>query len=183
MSERENLRLTKEIRALSKSAVQPFAHSVDKDGRFPAEAIAALKGARLLSALVPKQLGGCEYTIENISEICTVLARDCSSTAMIYAMHQSQILCLMDHYGSSRFMKDYRLNGARRDLGRIVSQETKISDVANRWGFWHLGQFAKDYRLWFGELPSETYRRNQVENSSGGASMACAPSHCKGQMS
>jgi AraC family ethanolamine operon transcriptional activator len=83
----------------------------------------------------------------------------------------------------ARFMKAYRLNGARRDLGRIVSQETKISDVANRWGFWHLGQFAKDYRLWFGELPSETYRRNQVENSSGGASMACAPSHCKGQMS
>jgi AraC family ethanolamine operon transcriptional activator len=65
-----------------------------------------------------------------------------------------------ERYGlpPARFMKAYRLNGARRDLGRIVSQESKIADVANRWGFWHLGQFAKDYRRWFGELPSETRR-------------------------
>jgi AraC family transcriptional regulator, ethanolamine operon transcriptional activator len=61
----------------------------------------------------------------------------------------------------ARFMKAYRLNGARKDLGQIDSRETTISDVANKWGFWHLGQFAKDYRLWFGELPSEACRRSQ----------------------
>jgi AraC family ethanolamine operon transcriptional activator len=72
----------------------------------------------------------------------------------------------VERYGlpPARFMKAYRLNGARRDLGRLGSQEAKISDVANDWGFWHLGQFAKDYRRWFGELPSETSRRNQSEN-------------------
>jgi AraC family ethanolamine operon transcriptional activator len=64
----------------------------------------------------------------------------------------------------ARFMRAWRLNGARKELGQIHSQELKISDVANKWGFWHLGQFAKDYRLWFGELPSETCRRNQSEN-------------------
>jgi AraC family ethanolamine operon transcriptional activator len=71
-----------------------------------------------------------------------------------------------ERYGlpPARFMKAYRLNGARRDLGRLASQEAKISDVANKWGFWHLGQFAKDYRRWFGELPSETSRRNKSEN-------------------
>jgi AraC family transcriptional regulator, ethanolamine operon transcriptional activator len=71
----------------------------------------------------------------------------------------------VERYGvpPARFMKAYRLNGARGDLGRIDSRESRISDVANRWGFWHLGQFAKDYRRWFGELPSETCRRNQVE--------------------
>jgi AraC family ethanolamine operon transcriptional activator len=26
-------------------------------------------------------------------------------------------------------------------------------------GFWHLGQFSRDYRLTFGELPSETLVR------------------------
>jgi AraC family ethanolamine operon transcriptional activator len=71
----------------------------------------------------------------------------------------------VERYGlpPARFMKAYRLNGARRDIGRIASQESKISDVANRWGFWHLGQFARDYRHWFGELPSETCHRNQLE--------------------
>jgi hypothetical protein len=38
-------------------------------------------------------------------------------------------------------MKTYRLNGARKDLGRVDLQELKISDVANKRGFWHLGQF------------------------------------------
>jgi len=30
--------------------------------------------------------------------------------------------------------------------------------VANAWGFWHMGQFARDYRRLFGELPSDTLR-------------------------
>jgi hypothetical protein len=32
-------------------------------------------------------------------------------------------------------------------------------DVANRWGFWHMGQFAADYKRQFGELPSATLKR------------------------
>jgi AraC-like DNA-binding protein len=79
----------------------------------------------------------------------------------------------VEHYGlpPARFMKACRLNGARRELGRSVSQDAKISNIANRWGFWHLGQFAKDYRRWFGELPSETCRRYQAESRSKGTSM------------
>jgi AraC family transcriptional regulator, ethanolamine operon transcriptional activator len=33
-----------------------------------------------------------------------------------------------------------------------------ISDVANKWGFWHMGKFARDYKDLFSELPSETRR-------------------------
>jgi AraC family transcriptional regulator, ethanolamine operon transcriptional activator len=71
----------------------------------------------------------------------------------------------VERYGlpPARFMRVWRLHGARKELGQVHSQELKISDVANKWGFWHLGQFAKDYRLWFGELPSETCRRTQAE--------------------
>ena len=36
---------------------------------------------------------------------------------------------------------------------------TRIADVANEWGFWHMGQLAADYRRHFGENPSETLRR------------------------
>jgi AraC-like DNA-binding protein len=37
-----------------------------------------------------------------------------------------------------------------------------VHDVATRWGFWNLGEFAADYRRQFGELPSETLRRTRV---------------------
>ena len=51
-----------------------------------------------------------------------------------------------------------RLIGARRAL-RSATKQTLVTDVANNWGFWHMGQFAADYRRQFGELPSETRRR------------------------
>lgn len=53
------------------------------------------------------------------------------------------------------FINEQRMLLVRRDL-RLRSGTESISDVANRWGFWHMGQFAKDYRLRFGELPSQT---------------------------
>jgi AraC-like DNA-binding protein len=43
-----------------------------------------------------------------------------------------------------------------RDQLSTSPPETLIADVANQWGFWHMGQFAADYRKMFGELPSET---------------------------
>jgi AraC-like DNA-binding protein len=36
-----------------------------------------------------------------------------------------------------------------------------VTDVATRWGFYHLGRFAQQYRARFGELPSETARRTR----------------------
>ena len=57
----------------------------------------------------------------------------------------------------AHYIKVRRLNGARNELCR--EGPMKISDVANTWGFWHLGQFAKDYESLFGELPSDTFRR------------------------
>ena len=60
-----------------------------------------------------------------------------------------------------QYLNAIRLNAVRREL-RSAGPEVKISDVANRWGFWHMGQFAADYRKHFGELPSELLppRRN-----------------------
>jgi AraC family ethanolamine operon transcriptional activator len=34
-----------------------------------------------------------------------------------------------------------------------------IQDIASHWGFWHLSQFAQDYRQLFGELPSDTLHK------------------------
>jgi len=57
-----------------------------------------------------------------------------------------------------QFVTSHRLNGVRTDLRRI-GPSVKVSDIANRWGFWHMGQFAADYRHQFCELPSDTLRR------------------------
>jgi AraC-like DNA-binding protein len=58
------------------------------------------------------------------------------------------------------YLTAQRLNAVRRELVP-GSNPVKVADVANRWGFWHMGQFAADYRRQFGELPSETLRRRQ----------------------
>ncbi|MFO0907122.1 MAG: helix-turn-helix domain-containing protein [Isosphaeraceae bacterium] len=51
-----------------------------------------------------------------------------------------------------------RLNRARRELLRAGPHETSVAAVALRWGFDHLGRFARDYRRMFGVSPIETLR-------------------------
>ena len=53
------------------------------------------------------------------------------------------------------YLQTVRLHGVRREL-QAYDGEAVIADIANKWGFWHMGQFAADYRLKFGELPSVT---------------------------
>ncbi|MGI9244876.1 MAG: helix-turn-helix domain-containing protein [Verrucomicrobiales bacterium] len=61
--------------------------------------------------------------------------------------------------GPKAFLQAWRLNRVRRDLSVTSPRQLTISDVANRYGFWHLGQFAADYRRQYGELPSGTRER------------------------
>jgi len=48
------------------------------------------------------------------------------------------------------------LNNVKKELRKSSSSSTKIADIANQHGFWHMGQFAKDYKILFVELPSDT---------------------------
>ncbi|MBL3526148.1 MAG: helix-turn-helix domain-containing protein [gamma proteobacterium endosymbiont of Lamellibrachia anaximandri] len=59
-----------------------------------------------------------------------------------------------------KYLLGQRMYGVHRQLWQSNPFETQIIDVANTWGFWHMGQFAKDYRCIFGELPSETLYRS-----------------------
>ena len=60
------------------------------------------------------------------------------------------------------YLKRARLNEVRKVLRSATPQKLKVSDIANQMGFWHMGQFAKDYHQLFGELPSKslTYGRS-----------------------
>ena len=64
----------------------------------------------------------------------------------------------LEHFGVTpkSYVRAFRLNNVRRELKRSSPSDTKISEIASRWGFWHMGQFAADYRAQFSELPSQT---------------------------
>ena len=57
------------------------------------------------------------------------------------------------------YLRAVRLNGTRRALRAAIGDGTAtVADIAARWGFWHMSHFAADYKLMFGELPSQTLR-------------------------
>jgi AraC family ethanolamine operon transcriptional activator len=106
--------------------------------------------ARVLKAALAAIKNRPEDTL-SVGELCRIAKA--SERTLHYAF--------MERFGlpPAHYMKALRLNGARRDLRGDREPSVKIADIANKWGFWHLGQFAKDYRQWFSELPSDTYQR------------------------
>ena len=70
---------------------------VDDASRFPAEAVAALKEQRLLGIAVSRDLGGEGAGIADLADVCYLLGQSCSSTGMIYAMHQIKVACVTRH--------------------------------------------------------------------------------------
>ena len=74
---------------------------VDRDSRFPHETFAAARQHRLLSMLVPVELGGDGASVSDVVDVCYMLGASCSSSAMIFAMHQIQVVILLRHARSS----------------------------------------------------------------------------------
>jgi acyl-CoA dehydrogenase len=93
--------------AIAQRVVGPAADSVDRESRFPAEGINALRDAKLLTALVPRSQGGLGLPITKVAEICQVLGQHCASTAMVYAMHQIQVACIVRHSTGSKYFEGY----------------------------------------------------------------------------
>jgi acyl-CoA dehydrogenase len=89
--------------------------AVDAEARFPSEAFAELRNQRLLGIQVPQSLDGEGATIAAVADVCYILGQSCSSTALIYAMHQIKMACIVRHF------KD---NAAHeRILRRIVAEQ------------------------------------------------------------
>jgi AraC family ethanolamine operon transcriptional activator len=63
-------------------------------------------------------------------------------------------------YSPMDYLKRLRLNGVHGALQGADKTQSRIIDVATDWGFWHMGHFANDYRLMFGETPSQTLLRS-----------------------
>ena len=85
------------------NAAASEAEDVDRHARFPQKAIDAARQQRLLGVQVPQEFGGDGASIFDITDMCYALGRACSSTAMIFAMHQTKVACLIRHGTGSRY--------------------------------------------------------------------------------
>jgi acyl-CoA dehydrogenase len=79
------------------------AEEVDREARFPRVAIDAAREHKLLGAQIPVAFGGLGASIFDITDMCYTLGRACSSTAMIFAMHQIKVACLVRHGSGSGY--------------------------------------------------------------------------------
>jgi AraC family ethanolamine operon transcriptional activator len=61
------------------------------------------------------------------------------------------------------YIRATRLHRARRLLRSTAVRTRSISEIALDCGFWHLSQFAVDYKHLFNESPSVTFRRTQAQ--------------------
>jgi acyl-CoA dehydrogenase len=87
--------LSERVRTVAEIA-KAHAEAVDRDGRFPAEAVAAMREARLLGLTAPPDLGGEGVGVAEIAGVCQALGAACASSAMIFAMHHISLFNLLD---------------------------------------------------------------------------------------
>jgi transcriptional regulator GlxA family with amidase domain len=61
------------------------------------------------------------------------------------------------------YLTRVRLHRVRKALQAATRASTTVSAEALNQGFWHFGEFSRAYRACFGELPSETLRREAAD--------------------
>ncbi|MDR3096592.1 MAG: acyl-CoA/acyl-ACP dehydrogenase [Paraburkholderia sp.] len=88
--------LDQAAQAAARVAAQ-FADAVDRDARFPAEALEAMREQRLLGATVPRELGGSGATLAAVASACRILGKACSAAGMVFAMHHIKVASTIAH--------------------------------------------------------------------------------------
>ncbi|TFD24228.1 acyl-CoA dehydrogenase family protein [Cryobacterium sp. TMS1-13-1] len=119
------------------SRVQPVlkvarehAHAVDADGRFPQEAVSALRASGLLGLTLPTDVGGLGGGPSELVEVVSLLAGACGSTSMIYLMHVSASMpvAAAPPAGMPRLLEDL---ASGRSLASLA-----FSEAGSRSHFW-----------------------------------------------
>jgi len=115
-----------EIRHIAEDIAAPAADEVDRDARFPHEALDALRSASALSAYVPISHGGEQVGFGQVARACYELSRACGAAGMVYAMHQIQVASIARHGIGSSFFDDY--------LADLVSEQRLIASATSEVG-------------------------------------------------
>jgi acyl-CoA dehydrogenase len=106
--------LIQKLEAAADERIAPNARDVDKSSRFPSEALDVMRELKILSSSLPTELGGLGLRLPELTEIASVLGRRCGASAVIFAMHESQIETLrFGTVGNAHFeaiLRDYAEN-------------------------------------------------------------------------
>jgi acyl-CoA dehydrogenase len=116
--------LVEAARRIAEEVAGPNALDVDREARFPREAVDAMREAGLLSAHVPVELGGGGASTEAVSAACFELGRRCGASAMVFAMHQIQIACMARHREDT--FDDY--------LREVVAEQRLVASITSEVG-------------------------------------------------
>lgn len=92
------------------------ADAVDREGRFPREAVDAMIAERLLGIQVPAAHGGEGATFSEIAELCSIIAQACASSSMIFAMHHIKLSSLVEHGLESPWLTGFMQRVAKEQL-------------------------------------------------------------------
>jgi len=114
------------IRTVGEEVAAPNADDVDREARFPAETVEALRKNQALSAFVPPELGGAGVSFEAIARACFELGRHCGASAMVFAMHQIQVATIVRHLDDAPWFEGY--------LRDLVSEQRLIASVTSEVG-------------------------------------------------
>ena len=102
------------------------AHEVDRDGRFPAEAVQAMRDSGLLAAWVPESLGGPGLSLRQIAAVCAQIGGACGASGMIFAMHQIKLSSIVHHAGASPWYRSLQK--------RVVAEALLLGSVTSEVG-------------------------------------------------
>lgn len=111
---------------IATEVARPHAGEVDRAARFPYESVQALKDARLMGAYVPIALGGEGATAADIAAVAYALGQACSNTAMVFAMHQIQVACLVHH--------GLEVESLRAYAERVASEQLVLASATTELG-------------------------------------------------
>jgi acyl-CoA dehydrogenase len=112
-------------RSVAEDVAARHADAVDREARFPQEAISALREIGALSALVSEPIGG-GVSLEAVAHACFELGRRCSSTAMVFAMHQIQVATIVRHLQPGSWFETY--------LRELAAEQRLIASVTSEIG-------------------------------------------------
>ncbi|GAA3959880.1 Rv1679 family acyl-CoA dehydrogenase [Actinoplanes auranticolor] len=112
------------------AAARGASTQVDSEGRFPIEAVTALRDSGLLGLTLPTDIGGLGAGPVELVDVLRRLSAECGSTAMVYLMHISATMATAAASPSGRPDLLKRLAG-----GELLAT-LALSEAGSRSHFW-----------------------------------------------
>ena len=122
MNNETSIQSTPDFFKISKTIGKTLASNLSSQQRTEA-ILTQMQEAKLLSIVVPKELGGANLSLRDAAKIVFNISKTSASVGLIYAMHLSQILCLVRHTENSTFLTEC--------LKKLTAQQGLVASVAS----------------------------------------------------